>query len=395
MLETSQKRARRNSRFSDPLRIALIAPLVTPIGTPFLGGAQALVHDLALGLAERGHLVTLFAASGSSFEKLLERELRGKLKVSEVPVEAGALRPADFKARASGKSQLNDAFFRQGELFLNIFLAIRRADPAFDIAHAHAFDWPAFAFGPLSAVPVVHTVHIPSLDRHINAILRATYENTGSSSAVTVSKACAQTYAADFPFDRVIYNGVDTARLPFGKDGGDFLFFAGRMSPEKGPDLAIKIAKRAGKRLILAGGVYDQAFFNKRIAPALKENNDVSYLGMLERAELYRLLSEAEGLLFCSRWEEAFGLVMAESMATGTPVIAWRRGAAPEIIDDGGTGFLLDFMDIEGAAQAVKRLKTLCRREIRRQVEMRFGLDKMLDDYIDYYGQVIARCRKH
>lgn len=394
MFEPSEEKARTNSHVSRSLRIALVAPLVVPIGPPFLGGAQALLHDLALGLARRGHFVTLFAASGSSFEKPLESELAGRLKVVEVPVEAGELRPADFHACASGEARTNDAFFRQGELFLDIFIAINRADPAFEIAHAHAFDWPAFAFGPLSTVPVVHTVHIPSLDRHINSIIRATYEKAGSSSVVTVSKACAQTYAADFPFDRVIHNGIDTTPMPFRKRGGDFLLFAGRLSPEKGPDLAIKIAQRGGKRLVLAGGIYDQAFFDKKIAPAL-ENSDVSYLGVLERAQLYRLMSEAEGLLFCSRWEEAFGLVVAESMATGTPVIAWRRGAAPEIITDGKTGFLLDFMDIEGAVQAVKRLETLDRFEIRRRIETHFNLDKMLDDYVDYYSQVIATCRKH
>jgi UDP-glucose:tetrahydrobiopterin glucosyltransferase len=392
MVELSKNKAGTNSQFSHPLRIALVAPLVTPIAPPFLGGAQALLHDLALGLARRGHFVTLFA---SSFENPLASELMGRLKIAEVPIEAGKLSPADFQARAAGKPDAHDAFVRQGELFLTIFLAINRADPAFEIAHAHAFDWPAFALGPLSTVPVVHTIHMPSLDRHITSIIRATYEKAGSSSAVTVSQACAQTYAADFPCDRVIYNGVGTAHMPFRERGGDFLLFAGRMSPEKGPDLAIKIAKRAGKRLVLAGGIYDHAFFEEKIAPALKNDRDVSYLGILDRGQLYRLMSEAEGLLFCSRWEEAFGLVVAESMATGTPVIAWRRGAAPEIITDGQTGFLLDFLDIDGAVQAVKRLETLDRLEIRRQIETRFSLDTMLDDYVDYYHQVIARCRKH
>jgi len=395
MLKPSTRRAQTNIRVIHPLRIALVAPLVTPIAAPFLGGAQALLHDLALGLVGRGHFVTLFASSGSSFEKPLDGELQGKLSLFEVHVEPETLRPADFQARSSGKTEWNHAFFYQGELFVKIFLAINHADPAFDIAHAHAFDWPAFALGALSTVPVVHTVHIPSLDRHINSILRAAYQSAGTSSAVTVSKACAQTYANEFPFERVIYNGIDTAHVPFKKTGGEFLLFAGRMSPEKGPDLAIQIAQRAGKRLILAGGVYDRAYFDERITPALQVNNNVSYVGVLERAQLYRLMSEAEGLLFCSRWEEPFGLVMVESMATGTPVVAWNRGAAPEIIADGETGFLLDFMDIEGAARAVKRLKSLNRVEIRRQVETRFSLDKMVDEYVHYYGEAIARCQKN
>jgi UDP-glucose:tetrahydrobiopterin glucosyltransferase len=358
-----------------------------------LGGAQALLHDLALGLAARGHYVTLFAAIGSRFEEEVESELSGKLIVVEVPVKPGELSPADFQTRAAGQVGLEQAFFRQGEFFLQTFLDINKTDGAFDIAHAHAFDWPVFALGPLSGVPVVHTVHLPALDRHINAIIRTTYENTGSSRAVTVSKACAETYAADFPFDRVIYNGINTAVIPFGAGSGGFLLFAGRIAPEKGPDLAIEIARRAGKKLVLAGGIYNEAFFKKKIAPALKEDTNLSYLGMLQRDELYRVINQAQGLLFPSRWEEPFGLALVESLAAGTPVVAWKRGASPEIINEGETGFLVPFLDLDGAVQAVQRLPELDRMECRRQVETRFQLDRMVDEYIDYYHDIIAKCR--
>lgn len=377
------------------MRIALVAPLVTPIAPPFLGGAQAMLHDLALGLARRGHEVTLFAASGSRLEEAVESELGGKLIVVEVPVKPGELSPADFQGRRTGQGEVDETLLRQGELFLQTFLDINHTKPAYDIAHAHAFDWPAFALGPLSSVPVVHTVHLPSLDRHITSIIRATYEKTGSSQAVTVSKACAQTYATDFPFDRVIYNGINTSRIPFGRGGGGFLLFAGRMSPEKGPDLAIEIAKRAGKKLVLAGGIYDQSFFDQKIAPALKKDAGLSYVGALDRAELYRVMGQAQGLLFTSRWEEAFGLVITESLATGTPAITWRQGAALEIIDDEETGFLLPFMDLDGAAQAVRRLGELDRAEGRRQVEKRFRLDRMVDEYVEYYFGVITKCQAH
>jgi UDP-glucose:tetrahydrobiopterin glucosyltransferase len=375
------------------LRIALIAPLVTPIGPPFLGGAQALLHDLAMGLAGRGHRVTLFAASGSRFEEAIQAKLADKLTVAEVPVKPGELSPADFQARAAGETGLEQAFFRQGELFLRTFLEINKADHSFDIAHAHAFDWPAFALSPLSGVPVVHTVHLPSLDRDINAVIRAIYEKIGTSRAVTVSKSCAETYAPDFPFDRVIYNGINTVGIPFGTGDDGFLLFAGRMSPEKGPDLAIEIARRAGKKLVMAGGIYDRAFFEEKIVPVLKEDTNLVYVGVLGRDELYRLMGRAEGLVFSSRWAEAFGLVLIESLAAGTPVISWRIGAAAEIITDRKTGFLLPFMDVDGAADAVRRLGELDRGECRRQVEARFRLDKMVDAYIDYYNQVIARCR--
>lgn len=369
------------------LIIALVAPLVTPIAPPFLGGAQVLLHDLALGLARRGHDVTLFAASGSRLEDR-HGNTPATLHLEEIKVKPGELTPADFQSM--GENFNSGVFFRQSELFLQIFLKINRPGRGFDIAHAHAFDWPAYALAPLSKVPVVHTVHLPSVDRQVNAVLRATYNETGRSRAVTVSKACAETYKNDFAFDRVIYNGIDTASIPYGPRGEGFLLFAGRMAPEKGPDLAIEIARRAGRKLVLAGGIYDRAFFEEKIQPQLAADTNLEYVGLLERAALHQLMSQADALLFPSRWEEPFGLVLAESLAAGTPVISWQRGAAPEIVTPGQTGFLLPFLDIEGAAAAAGQLTQLDRAECRKQIEDRFSQEQMLDNYIDYYREVIA-----
>ncbi|HEX2912863.1 MAG TPA: glycosyltransferase family 4 protein [Chloroflexia bacterium] len=374
------------------LNIALIAPLVSPIAPPFLGGAQVMLHDLALGLTRRGHNVTLFAASGSRLETT-DPQVIEHFHLAEVPVQPGELSPADFNAGNDDRAAMDRAFFRQGELFLQIFLEINRPGANFDIAHAHAFDWPAFALSPLSQVPVVHTVHLPSVDPHINGLLRTTYRQTGRSKAVTVSQAGAATYAADFPFERVIYNGIDTASIPFGPQGEGFLLFAGRISPEKGPDLAIQIAHQAGKRLVIAGGIYDREFFKTKIEPELARGN-LEYLGPLQRSELYGLMSRADGVLFPSRWEEPFGLVLAEALAAGAPVISWQRGAAPEIIEDGRTGFLRPFMDIAGAAEAVSLLPGIDRAECRRRIEANFSLEKMLDDYENYYLEVIAKCQE-
>src|SRR5438874_11605537 len=134
------------------LRIALVAPLVTPIGPPFLEGAQALLHDLALKLAGRGHRVTLFAASGSRFEEAIEDKLAKQLSVVEVPVEPGELSPADFQSRGAGEAGLEQAFFPQGGLLLQTFVDLNKDGHPFGIAHAHAFEWPALALSPLSAV---------------------------------------------------------------------------------------------------------------------------------------------------------------------------------------------------------------------------------------------------
>ncbi len=377
------------------MKIALIAALVTPIAQPFVGGAQVLLHDLALGLARRGHQVTLFAASGSKLEAMSERtDAVDQVEIVEIPVEAGEFALANFQA---GESTLatDKAFMRQSQLFLEIFLKINQAAPRFDIAHALAYDWPVFAFGPLSDVPVVHTLGQAAGDPYIEDLLQVAQRIKGSSQAVTVSRACAATYKGQIEFDRIIYNGIDTAAIPWGEQGTGYLLFTGRMAPEKGPELAIQIARQAGRRLVLTGGIYDRGFFERAVAPELSSDPRLDYRGHLRREEVYRLMSGADGVLFTSRWEEPFGLVIAESLAAGTPVIAWERGAAPEIVSHNRTGFLLPFGDIAGAALAVGRLGELDRAECRRQVETRFGLDKMLENYEAYYNEVIAGWRAH
>ncbi len=363
-----------------PLKIALLAPLVTPISQPFLGGAQAFLHDLALGLAERGHAVTLYAATGSRIDS--------PVNLIEVPVAPGEFRAGTFETE-SEVALPDAAFLAQGQRFLQTFLQLNATQPAFDLAHAHAFDWPVFALGALSSVPTVHTVHLPSVDPAINALLETVYRQSGRSRAVTVSQACAVTYGSQFAFDRVIYNGIETASIPFGPAGEGYLLFAGRMAPEKGPDLAIEVARRAGKRLIMAGGIYDQVFYEREVAPRL-EKDAIEYRGQLQRAELFDLMRRADGVLFTSRWEEPFGLVLAESLAAGTPVVSWRRGAAPEIIREGRTGFMLPFGDIEGAARAVHRLPELNRAECRQSIVERFSLAKTVASYEDYYYEVLG-----
>jgi UDP-glucose:tetrahydrobiopterin glucosyltransferase len=377
-----------------PLSLALVAPLISPITPPFLGGAQVVVHDLAWGLARRGHEVTLFAARGSHVNGCDGTDARKRLRIVEVAVEAGELKPAKFGGLGPAPDTIPDSSsFRQWELFLQTFLQINSREEAFDIAHLHAFDWPAFALAPLSHVPSVHTVHLPSIDPRINAILRNTYLQTGSSRAVTVSHACADTYGSSFRFDRIVHNGVDVQRIPFGPRGHGYLLFAGRMAPEKGPELAISIARRAGRRLIMAGGIYDAEFFAERVAPELPKG-DLEYRGNLRRAEFWTLMSRADAVLFPIRWEEPFGLVLVEALAAGVPVIGWARGAVPEIVENGRQGFLVPYLDIEAAADAVHRLEEIDRAGCRDRAAKHFGLDRMLDQYEQYYLEVMERERE-
>jgi UDP-glucose:tetrahydrobiopterin glucosyltransferase len=361
------------------LNIALLAPLVSPIAPPFLGGAQALLHDLAVGLARRRHRVTLFATSGS---KLETRD--SDIQLRTIEVQTGELAPADFNNKTGMLSSAGfKAFTRQMELFLQTLLQVNREH--FDIAHAHAFDAPVYATAPLSRVPVVHTVHLPNVDRTITSLLNITKAEIGHSRAVTVSQTCAATYGNPHPFDRIIYNGIKTESVTFGTKGESFLLFAGRITPEKGVDVAIRIAQEAGRKLVIAGGVYDRQYFDEEIRPRLDADKNLIFTGILERAELYKLMGRADGLLFPSRWDEPFGLVMVESLAAGTPVIASRKGAAQEIVEDGKTGFLIGNENIAEGVTAVARLGEIDRRACRTLVEDRFSFERMLDEYEQYY----------
>jgi glycosyltransferase involved in cell wall biosynthesis len=370
------------------MRIALVAPLISPIAPPFLGGAQALLADLAAGLAERGHQVTLFAASGSTIPA-------PGVTVRDPGIDSRLLRPAHFygaaEAQAEGKAP-DPAFFRSAEGFLRVFSLLQQELSNYDLIHAHAFDWPAFAFGALLAAqrPVIHTLHLPAINPAINALLRELHQTGNPTRFITVSQACAATYRPYLPMDAIIPNGIDTDAIPFGPeaDGDGSVLFAGRLSPEKGVTDAIEIARRAGRRLSLAGGIYDTAYFEQAIQPQLRaRKHDLEYVGQLPRPDLWSLMGHATAVLLPIAWEEPFGLVAAEAMAAGCPVIAYARGALPEVIKDGETGFLIPPGDIDAAARAVVAASSLSRAACRAHAQRHFSIARMLDDYERFYQQ--------
>lgn len=364
------------------MRIALVAPLVTPIAQPYAGGAQAMLADLAQGLLQRGHHVTLFAREGSF--------------VPGVPIESiqvpEQVRPANFSVPGQERTA-DPAFFAQSNLFLDLFLQLRERQSAFDLVHAHAFDWPAFVCSALvQHIPVVHTVHLPALSPEINAGLRILQQRQHPLTLITVSHTCARSYADYTTFDHVIYNGLDLAAIPFaGQVAADApLLFAGRITPEKGVEEAIEIAERANYALVIAGGIYDQCYYEERILPRLQRTRaDITYLGLLEHAALWKLMGQSRGLLFPIAWDEPFGLAPVEAMAAGTPVIAFRRGAIEEVIIDAETGFLVDPGDCVQAAERVKDLPELSRLRCREHVEQHFSLESMLDAYERVYQSLL------
>ena len=365
------------------MRIALVAPLVTTIAQPFVGGAQSVVATLAQGMVQRGHQVTLFAREGSSVPGV---------EIVQIPTPDAVL-PSKFSMPGTA-SPADAGFFAQANLFLDLFLDLRRRAHEFDFIHAHAFDWPSFVCSALvTEIPVLHTIHLPAVMPEINEGLRALDQRGHPLTLITVSQACARDYAPYTPFDHVIYNGSDLSAIPFVAQVPEDapLLYAGRITPEKGVEEAIEIAERAGRPLLIAGGIYDRAYYEERIVPRLRRASDrVSYLGQLKHNELWKLMGQARGLLFPIQWDEPFGLTPVEAMAAGTPVIAFKRGAAEEVILDGETGFLVTPNDCAQAAALVDKLGAISRSLCRKHVEANFSLLRMLDAYEEVYQSFVT-----
>jgi len=363
------------------VRIALVAPLVTPIAQPYPGGAQAMLADLAQGLQQRGHTVTLFARAGSFVQGIT---------IEQIAVPEN-VRPASF-SEPDQERPTDTGFFAQANIFLDLFLHLQQRSNDFDIVHAHAFDWPAFACSALvHTISVLHTIHLPAISPEINDALHILHQQGHPLTLLTVSHACAATYAPHTPFDHVIYNGLDLDAIPFSEQilPDAPLLFAGRITPEKGVESAIAIAEQAQRHLLLAGGIYDHAYYQERIVPLLQRAGErITVLGQLERSALWRVMSQAIALLFPVEWDEPFGLTPVEAMATGTPVIAYRRGAVAEIIRHNETGFLVEPGNRNAAAAYVDKLHTLSRKQCRIHVESNFSLSRMLDEYERVYRSV-------
>ncbi len=360
------------------MRIALVAPLISAIAQPYIGGAQALLADLAQGLVQRGHSVTFFARESSFIPGI-------SIEPIAVP---DTVHPANFSGPQQARAT-DEGFFSQANLFLELFLRLQRRSDEFDLVHIHAFDWPAFACSILiQSIPVIHTLHLPALSPEINAALRVMDQQGHPLTLITVSQACARTYAGYTSFDAIIYNGLNLEAIPYMPrlSSEAPLLFAGRISAEKGVEAAIEIAEKAGYPLLIAGGIYDRHYFEQRIVPKLRRaRGRVTYLGQLQRLALWKIMGQALGLLFPIEWDEPFGLTAVEAMATGTPVIAYRRGAAEEVIRHGETGFLVEAGESSHAAALVDDLYDIPRPHCRVHVEEHFGLERMLNAYEQVY----------
>ncbi len=352
-----------------PVRVAIVAPLVSPIADPFLGGSQAIVHDLAAGLAGAGHPVTVFAADASAIPGV---------EMIALGIDSRRLRPTSFS-----EPQPPDAAVAAEEraCFLRIAYEVRRRAEDFDVVHNHAFDAPPFELLPEAHRHVVHTLHLPPA---VPAVRAAVAAARGGAALVCVSQWSARQWQAHAGTTQIVRNGVPVARIGVGRGPRRGWLFVGRITPEKGLHDAMQAAEQAGRRLRIAGGVYDAAY-HERVRARLLEHET---LGPLHRDEVFRQMAGAEGLLMPVGWDEPFGLTAVEAMAAGTPVAAYARGALPEVIAAGQTGYLVAPGDVDGLRSAAERFSALDPAACRRWVEERFTTDRMVDEYVRLYRTI-------
>ncbi len=338
------------------MRVALVASLVSPILPAEANGPHAVIADLARGLGAHGHHVTVYAAAGSA--------LPGA-EVRQVPVEPqaqGASVSFDSVAPASAAAALNRGYAR-------LFAQLRHDEP--DVVSQHAFDVAAFELD--DGLPVLHTLHLPPMVDDVVAAVRRS-----ASPRATVSQA------ARVAWERAGVGGLGILRngVPaFDPMPGPVLpvaLVAGRISPEKGTDAAIRIARRAGLAVLVAGDVYDRRYFAASVEPMLRPGE---WIGPVPRAELFELMARSAVLLMPSRADETFGLVAAEAQMVGCPVAGYRRGALPEVVAQGMGGWLVDPDDEEALVAAVACARALDRSLIRERARAELGVERMVDDY--------------
>jgi glycosyltransferase involved in cell wall biosynthesis len=340
------------------VNIAQLAPLYERVPPALYGGTERVVSDLTEQLVRRGHNVTLFASGDSRTSGQLVAPVPRALRL-----DANVLDPL-----APHVLELAQAFERADE---------------FDLIHCHV-DYVAFPFARLVATPTLHTMH----GRLDLPHLRPLFHHFADLPLVSISDAQRQPLAAlDLHWAGTVYHGLPLDRFPFSSRPGHYLAFLGRISPEKRPDLAIEVARRVGVPLKIAAKVdpVDREYFAREIEPLLADPL-VEFLGEIGEDAKMSFLASARALLFPVDWPEPFGLVTIEALACGVPVIARPRGALPELLTDGHTGFLAE--TVEEMADAVRRIDRIDRADCRREAERRFSAERMAADYEAIYERI-------
>ena len=334
------------------MRIAVLSPISWRTPPRHYGPWESVVSLLTEELVNMGLDVTLFATGDSqTTAKLVAACPRPYSEDPSVdPKVAECLHIAEIFERAS----------------------------EFDLIHNH-YDFLPLTYSGLVGTPVLTTIHGFSSPAIIPVYRK--YNSRGHYVSISDSDR-----SPDLDYIATIHHGIDVAQFPYSGAEGEYLLFFGRIHPDKGVHEAIQVAQQVGIKLVIAGIIQDQEYFAARVEPHI-DDTTVEYLGSVGPDQRADVLGNALALLHLISFEEPFGLSMVESMACGTPVIAFARGSIPEIVRHGETGYVVE--DIEGAINAVAVIRTIDRSVCRADVEKRFTSTRMARDYVRVYGEIL------
>jgi glycosyltransferase involved in cell wall biosynthesis len=340
------------------VRIAQVAPLAESVPPRLYGGTERVASWLTEELVVQGHDVTLFASGDSQTSARL------------IPCVPTGLRLSGIRCPIASHLVMLDL--------------VRRHADQFDIIHFHVDLLQHVVFQEL-AHKTLTTLHGRLDVPDFHPIYRA----FPSMPLVSISDSQRAPMPPDMNWVATVPHGLPASVCAFNPDGGEYLAFLGRIAPEKRPDRAIEIAKRAGLPLKIAAKVdaVDRQYFQEQIEPLL-EHPLIEFIGEVDENKKCAFLGNARALLFPIDWPEPFGLVMIEAMSAGTPVIAWRHGSVPEIVKDGVSGVIVD--SIDEAVASVDRIHAISRAGVRREFEARFSAARMAQAYIRAYERLLA-----
>lgn len=350
------------------LRIAMLAsnalripPSPSDIPLGWSGAPETIVHYITEKLIEMGHDVTLFASGDTDTKAKL-------VSISD--------------KSSYGNGYLED--HKQYEYMLVSKAYELAKEGHFDIIHSH-FDNVTSYFAPLVDTPTVSTLHSPIGSTSVNEIL---HHFKDTQWYVSISDAQREGIP-DLNYAATVYNGIPIDDIPFSASKENYIIYAGRIMPEKGTDIAIRVALGANIPLFIFGSVdKNSEYWKKEIEPFI-DNKKIHYMGMVLRPELLRYMSKAKALLMPIRWREPFGLVVAEAMAAGTPSIAFPNGSMRELIDDGETGYLVK--DEKEMVQRLSDLSSISSQLCRDRACARFSIDAMAAGYEKVYYDILDK----
>ena len=352
------------------MRIAVIAHSLYPIKEPFEGGLEMVTYLLCHSLLQRGHSVTLFGHADSnkrfnvhSLAPVADLSKRILAEFTNVGENATSLKEMAGYARTMNEIAVGH----------------------FDVVHNHSMHYLPILMGNSLGIPMITSIHTPTFP-YLKLGTIGVRDNCRQTFTM-VSKSLARTWADLVPKAEIVYNGIDLSKWSFtALPKGDYLFWYGRICPEKGTHMAIRAALQVGKPIVLAGPISNQEYYDQEVVSLLK-NPLVKYIGHCAQSELAPFLSNALAMLFTSTWEEPYGLTIAESLACGTPVIAFDSGAAKEIITK-KTGYIVPNSNVDATVKAIVKIDQLSRFACRERAENFCSHKVMVDRYISLYKRL-------